>query len=570
MSSDATSKLFEKLKVYKNYSNDSIFFKYIFDENDISDQNSKRSMEDDGDSFKPEYTHQIFGDDEIIFGYKNLHIDYYLTPGTLDAYIGVKSREKISPSRYDGIEPDDVYSSFKEFGCSPGFTKNIDNFCSDKMKKDLEFTPWGEKISEYNKEVESKQSTYEIYKMDSSSTDYETENFINYLDRVQTMLVYYIETSNFLDPDDPNWVHYFLYEKRKNTASVPGKQSNEYRYLTIGYLSVYRYYAYPDKTRSRISQIMVFPKYQNAGHGSELVEAVLRDVNQNPNIVDVTAEAPSTDFIRLRDFVTTKMCSSLPVFQNKEMLKKGFTAEMASEARKHFKIPKLQSKRCYEVLRMACTNQHNAEEWRNYRLDIKKRFYKPFLNKSKYARNAGGSLPQDSEDAGDAATSAGSSSGMSKSFENRFGGAGGSSSRFGKINEEEEEESVEGVTTIGFGGNSASKSSSKPVKIVSFGNRMEPESTTQIGFGSKATPVESTTTIGFGNPSKVTKSVSFSNTPAEAENDEGDDENENKIPTENLFMTDKEKKKYLEQEFQACVDEYTKIIKRLEDKNILV
>jgi len=121
MSGDATSKLFEKLKVYKNYSNDSIFFKYIFDENDVHDENSKRSMEDDENSFKPEYTHQIFGDDEIIFGYKNLHIDYYLTPGTLDAYIGVKSREKISPSRFDGIEPDNVYDSFTDFGCSPGF-----------------------------------------------------------------------------------------------------------------------------------------------------------------------------------------------------------------------------------------------------------------------------------------------------------------------------------------------------------------------------------------------------------------------------------------------------------------
>jgi len=64
---------------------------------------------------------------------------------------------------------------------------------------------------------------------------------------------------------------------------------------------MYNYYAYPDKKRSRISQILILPKYQNAGHGAELTECVLRDVYQCPRTVDVTAESPSSEFIRLRD-----------------------------------------------------------------------------------------------------------------------------------------------------------------------------------------------------------------------------------------------------------------------------
>lgn len=561
MSTDTTSKLFEKLKLYKNDSNDSIYFKYIFDENDIKDENSKQSLDEDEESFKPEYTHQIFGDDEIIFGYKNLHIDYYLTPGTLEAYIGIKSREKISPSRYEGIEPDDVYGSLKEFGCSPGFTKNIDNFFSEKMKKDLEFIPWGDKINEYSREIDSKKSVFEIYKLDASNPAYETENFINYLDRVQTMLIFYIETSCFLDPDDPNWVHYFLYEKRKNIASGPGKQTNEHRYLTIGYMSVYRYYAYPDKNRLRISQIMIFPKYQNSGHGSELVEAVLNDVNQNSNIIDVTAESPSSEFIRLRDFVTTKMCSKLSVFQDKTKIKKGFTEEMAFEARKNFKIPKLQSRRCYEILRMACTNLHNVEEWKDFRLDVKKRFYKPFLNKSKYARNAGGSSAQSSKDIDVAMSATDKSLGISKRLENRLGCS--SSSTFDKINENEEIE--EGVTTIGFG--NTNTLNTKLSTAFSVGKRAEQEFSTQIGFGSKATLIESSTEIDFGKRSKAIKSVSFSNTTTE--NEKGDEENADKLSDENLFMNDKEKKKYLEAEFQVCIEDYTRIIKRLQDENII-
>jgi len=387
--------------------------------------------------------------------------------------------------------------------------------------------------------------------MDSTQDDYSNEKFHEYLDRVQTMLVYYIETSCFLDTEDTNWTHYFLYEKRRNTASIPGKISNEFRYITIGYLSVYSYYAYPDKTRSRISQIMVFPKYQNAGHGAELTECVLRDVYQSPNIVDVTAESPSVDFIRLRDFVTTKMCCTLASFKDKEMLKKGFNTEMVKEALKCFKIPKLQSRRCYEILRMACTNQHNADEWTSYRLDLKKRYFKPFLNKSKYARNAGGSLPSTESEEDDA----NGSSGTSK----------GSSNKFDKI---EEEESEEGVTTIGFGGKSASKSNSKPIKMVSFSSRMDgddkSESTTQIGFGSKATPEsESSTQIGFGSSGK---SVKFA-TPSPVK-EEDDKESDDKNP-ENLFISEKARKDYLEQQFQDAVDEYTKIIKRLEAANVL-
>lgn len=336
---------------------------------------------------------------------------------------------------------------------------------------------------------------------------------------------------------------------------------------------------------------MIFPRYQNAGHGAELTESVLRDVNQNPNMIDVTAESPSPDFVRLRDFVTTKMCSTLPVFKNKELVKKGFNNEMATEALKHFKIPKLQSRRCYEILRMAYTNEHNAEEWRDFRLNVKKRFYKPFLNKSKYARTAGGSMPADEDEEEQAGASSSGTSNQTKAsaFESRFGG--GSSAKFGTIGEEDEEESESGVTTIGFGGRAMSKSSSKPVKSVSFGSRMEPESTTQIGFGSKgifslihripldhhlisyflATPIVESEQIGFGS-SKATPFTKLTPqaAPAEAKTGaDGEDSGDAPQGQEQLFMSDKEKKKYLETEFQTTVEEYRKIIKRLENADAL-
>lgn len=160
--------MFDKLKAYKVYSNDVIFFKYIMDESDLSESNKPASSDIGGneitsklssgatitspvltnlnDEFRPEFTHQIFGDEETIFGYKNLKINYYLTPGLLDAYIGFKYTDKISPRKFDGLDPDDIYSQFVEFGCSPGFTRNLDTFCSEKITQDRQFRPFGEKV----------------------------------------------------------------------------------------------------------------------------------------------------------------------------------------------------------------------------------------------------------------------------------------------------------------------------------------------------------------------------------------------------------------------------------------
>jgi histone acetyltransferase 1 len=160
------------------------------------------------------------------------------------------------------------------------------------------------------------------------------------------------------------------------------------RYLTVAYLSVYNFYAYPDKTRMRVSQLLTLPPYQRAGHAAELLEAVYRDAANNPEVVDVTAEAPSEEFVSLRDFVSTKLCSTLSSFRNVDKLRKGFSAEMAAEALKCYKIPKLQSRRSYEIVRMATTDENNADLWNGFCVDIKKRLYSMFLKYSKFARNS--------------------------------------------------------------------------------------------------------------------------------------------------------------------------------------
>jgi len=554
-----SSKIFEKLKAYKCYSNDCVFFKYIFDESDIQNLNDQKQDENDTNLFRPEYTHQIFGDEETIFGYKNLRINYYLTPGLLDAYIGLTYKDKITSQRFDGIEADDVYGAFQEFGCSPGFTRNLDVFCTEFLKQDRQFKPFGTKISEYTKESvnysikrqgtngnidkpaneDRSLGTYEIYRVDASMSEFESQKFIDYLVRVQTMLVYYIETSNFIDHEDPQWTHYFLYEKRKQGNS-------EFRYITIGYLSVYNYYAYPDKTRTRVSQILILPTYQNMGHGGELVEAVYKDACQNPRVIDVTAESPSIEFIKLRDYVTTKMCTSLSMFKDRSIIKKGFTSELAKEALSKFKLPKSQTRRCYEVIRLAYTNQNNTDEWKDYRLDLKKRFYLPFIKRSKCARNAG-AITNGPSTSGEENSKQPDVSGVNqkKSLESRFGASSSSSGFSGNS---------ESTTTIGFGNlNTRGAVSARPngTKTVSFASTKNTSLNTS-----------NSTTDNSHNSSDMEENSNDS--PYDNDTDQND-RGEKQLTQENLFVNEQERKNYLEQQFQESVNDYRKILKRLED-----
>jgi histone acetyltransferase 1 len=465
-----SSKLFEKLKVYRCFADECIFFKYIFDESDLNRPDTDDTV------FKPEFVHQIFGDEETIFGYKGLRVNYYLTPGTLEACINLDFKEKLTAQRFDGIEADDIYEAFTKFGCSAGFTRNPDVFCSEKLVADRQFKPYGAKVHEYTREVKSANGSsssrsFEVYKIDATMPEFTNPKFLEYIDRVQTMLVFFIETASFVDTEDPQWTFFLVYEKRKLSNS-------EFRYATIGFLSLYNYYAYPDKVRARVSQVLVMPTYQNMGHGAELLESVYRDAVNDSNVIDITAESPSPEFMKIRDFVTTKMCCTLSSFQDKALLKAGFSIEMAAEALRKLKIPRLQSRRCYEVMRLWATSPNAEDDWRSYRLDIKKRFYMPFIKRSKYARNAGAVSNQEYNKEPMASSSGNARDTKIKTnFESRFMDSG--------------------VTTIGFGNPPGrSTASSAPVTTIGFTRVNSASGSAMVGQAAAATSIARTNVNG--------------------------------------------------------------------------
>lgn len=207
---------------------------------------------------------------------------------------------------------------------------------------------------------------FELYKVTESSVDFDS-----YLERLQSVALWYIDAAQYTNNEDPMWFHYLLFETRNSDAG-DGTRS----YSLAGYASLYKFYAYPDKIRPRIAQILLFPHYRKCGLGAKLLDSIYKDLRSMKEVLDITAEDPADNFILLRDYVDCVSCSKLPEF-SAERLKGGFTEEMKTAALNKLKISKRQCRRVYEILRYQVSNKKDDAEMKAYRLDVKRRLEAP-------------------------------------------------------------------------------------------------------------------------------------------------------------------------------------------------
>jgi len=184
--------------------------------------------------------------------------------------------------------------------------------------------------------------------------------------------MFYIDAASFIDIDDDSWRFFLLFEKRNVDGSA--------RHFVVGYMTVYEYYAYGRETnnkRPRIAQMLVLPPFQRLGLGSKLLDTVYSHYKADKTVVDITVEDPSDNFVRLRDFVDTKNCLKLEAYSKDEVMK-GFTEKMASAAAKELKICKKQARRVYEIVRLHYTSLADKEQYKEYRIDVKRRLNAPY------------------------------------------------------------------------------------------------------------------------------------------------------------------------------------------------
>lgn len=311
-------------------------------------------------AFPPAMAHQIFGENENIFGYKDLQVRLMYTAGPLDIYVGIKYQQRIDDYLSDGLKADDVVgiiASKLPDGC---YYTNIDEFLKTLAKSET-FKPFGEKRCEYKlQDSFGVDRHFEIYQCDMIDN-----KFSKFFERLQTFVLWFVDAASYIDIDDPQWTFFICYEKYKEL-------DGNYHYATVGYTTVYKYYAYPENMRPRISQMMILPPFQKLGIGAKFIETIYQYFIGDSKVIDITVEDPSDEFQRIRNYVDAKLCKDLPAF-SPTVIKNGFTKDMVKEAREKYKINPRQCRKVYEILRLMHTNIHNEKEYRELRLDIKKR-----------------------------------------------------------------------------------------------------------------------------------------------------------------------------------------------------
>ncbi|CAB3383957.1 Hypothetical predicted protein [Cloeon dipterum] len=314
-----------------------------------------KDMDDSDLNFKPEMTYQVFGQKEIIAGFKDLQVNLVYGAGSLRTLLDIKFSKKIDANV---LEAENVEEKLNGFIPKDYFT-SIDNFSMGLDKEEKEFTPPGEKIREFSIETESGEQTFEIY----NAAPYKDNKMKSYCERMQTFIMWYIEAASFVELDDEKWNFFLLFEKYKFDNST--------RYAFVGFVSTYEFYCYPDNIRPRISQMLILPPFQKAGLGVELLSSTHDFYRGISKVTDIAVESPSHEFQRLRDFVDCLACQKLPEFAPSK-LKDNFSKEMEAVAKGKLKMGKKQAQRVYNILKLHSCNREREEDLEAYMDYLKK------------------------------------------------------------------------------------------------------------------------------------------------------------------------------------------------------
>lgn len=341
--------------------NEAVHFKVIRNVEDI---------ENDSIVFHPDMSHQIFGYKEQVFGYHKLRINIYYTASKLHCFIELKYSEKLDPEKHCEVKADNVVETMKEV-IPPGCTWNMDQF-SHLIRSDASFVPHGEIVHQYKRTYkDGSEHLFEMYNPCISRYP----GFREYHDRMQTLIMWFIDAATYIDPDDEKWEYYTIYEKVSD-------DTGKHLYYFVGYCTVYNFYAYPEHCRPRIAQFLVIPPYQRQGHATETVDIIQKRFLSRSNIRDICVEDPSENFQRIRDYVDCKNCIALNLdcFSQAKLMN-GYDPEMYRQCNKKLKLNKSQSRRVYEIIRLTHTNILDEKSFKPYRLEVKRRLNRPFTSK---------------------------------------------------------------------------------------------------------------------------------------------------------------------------------------------
>ena len=329
--------------------------------------------------FNPRFTYSIFGDDEQIFGYKDLSIDLRFRANDMRPHVKISYAKK-----FDAIgdtEPTDIEGTLREVLPAVAFGTEAD-FVEGAKQLSPDWTPPGE----LHKTIRDKGVTYEIWR--GTLEDAAVKQMIN---RIQVLALLFIEGGSAIvdetnmrpNPSDGRWTIFFLY-RRDASAEDPSKAA----YTFIGYSTIFRFFYMakdaaptPPGTelelprsdfdlaqlpcRSRLSQFLILPPFQGAGNGARLYETIFDYYYHHKPTKMLTIEDPNEAFDDLRDVCDLTFLRTLPEFAalrlrkdyqvpRKGVVKRDFLdLEAIGRLLKQSKMAERQFMRCVEMHLMA-------------------------------------------------------------------------------------------------------------------------------------------------------------------------------------------------------------------------
>ncbi|GJN68978.1 histone acetyltransferase 1 [Purpureocillium lilacinum] len=264
-------------------------------------------------TFHPKFTYPIFGDDEKIFGYKDLKISLRFRANDMRPHVHTTYSKKLKPA--PGVEePTNVVGVLDEGHHLPkiAFVKGSD----------------------------FENGQYEVWR---GSLDDAAVRQLN--TRVQIFVPLFIEGGTYIGQDTESespdinisdadrWTLFFLYKTQPSDIE-PGKKS----YIFVGYSTVYRFFFFQPPTppqspredwelpeghmdlaelpcRTRLSQFIILPPFQGQGNGHLLYKTIFDYYHKHPQTHEFTVENPSEVFDDLRDICDLTFLNTMPEFQ---------------------------------------------------------------------------------------------------------------------------------------------------------------------------------------------------------------------------------------------------------------
>ncbi|KAL6852063.1 putative histone acetyltransferase type b catalytic subunit [Trichoderma novae-zelandiae] len=288
-------------------------------------------------TFHPKFTYSIFGDDEKIFGYKDLKINLRYRANDMRPHLRVAYSKKMKP--VGELAPTDVVEILEEEGHLPkvAFVKGSDFENSSQQLGD-NWTPPGTLYESFDG------PDGQQYEVRTASLLDPAVKQLN--SRIQIFARLFIDGGSYIGEDREagpsrldlsdadKWTFFLLYRKQKSVDD-PEKSSHTF----VGYATVYRFFYFPAiptpptspkenwelpagdmdlselPCRTRLSQFIILPPFQGKGNGARLYNAVFKYYHDHPQTQEFVVENPNEAFDDLRDTCDLTFLRNMPEFK---------------------------------------------------------------------------------------------------------------------------------------------------------------------------------------------------------------------------------------------------------------